>query len=165
MRNEDTARVVRGVLSLGRRLRAAHPDGSISLSATSILATLWRVGPMPAVQLATEERLQPQSLTRLIAGLERDGLISRTPNEHDRREVLLELTPRGLNVLAADMQTRRQWLEQAMSHSLSDDEREVLLQASQVMLKLASHDADMPTPSADGPAAARSGRTQSRVLE
>jgi len=139
MEDEQTARIVRGVLSLGRRLRAERPQGSVSLSAIGLLSTLHRLGTMPAVKLAAEQQLQPQSLTRLLTALERDGLISRTPGDVDRREILIALTARGLDVLAADMRVRRQWLERAMAATLTDDERAVLLTASDAMLKLAGY--------------------------
>jgi DNA-binding MarR family transcriptional regulator len=140
MENEQTALIVRGVLSLGRRLRAERPQGSVSLAAISILATLRRLGPIPATRLAAEERLQPQSLTRLIAGLEHEGLISRSPSEADRRELLITPTRQGLAVLAADIGARRRWLEKVMSATLNDAERDMLLKASEVMLKLANYD-------------------------
>ena len=70
---DDTALIVRGVLRLSRRLRAERPDSSVSLSALGILSTLHRSGPMPAARLAQAERLQPQSLSRLIADLLQGG--------------------------------------------------------------------------------------------
>lgn len=145
VKQEETVRIVRGLLSLGRRLRAARPPGSVSLSAIAVLAALWRLGPVPAVRLAAEEQLQPQSLTRLIAALERDGLISRTPSEADRRVILIDLTREGADVLAADMRVRRDWLDQAMRAVLADDERDILFKASRVMLKLAGHDDNAAT--------------------
>jgi DNA-binding MarR family transcriptional regulator len=137
MQDEQATQILRGVLWLGRRLRAERRQGSVPLSAIAILATLRRLGPIPATRLAAEERLQPQSLTRIITGLERDGLIERRPNEADRRELLVGLTRRGLKVLAADMRARRRWLEGAMAARLTAAERTALLKASAVMLKLA----------------------------
>lgn len=136
---DDASLIVRAVLSLGRRLRAERPAGSASLSAIGILAGLRRLGPVPAVRLAAEERLQPQSLTRILAQLERDGLITRTPGPTDRRELVIDLTGRGLELLAADIAARRRWLERAAS-TLTDGERAALLAASTAMLKLAAYD-------------------------
>lgn len=140
MQTDETVLILRGVLSLARRMRAARPSGSASLSAISILATLHKSGPMPAVRLAAEEQLQPQSLTRLIAALERDGLIARTQSATDRREMLIEPTPRGLKTLVEDMQIRRRWLKRAMDDALNAGERARLLKAAEAMLKLAGHD-------------------------
>ena len=110
---ESTALIVRAVLSLGRRLRAERPQGSAPLSAIAILSTLNRLGPMPAARLATEERLQPQSLTRIILALERQGWIARARSGADRREITIALTKRGAGLLADDMQARRLWLGRA----------------------------------------------------
>jgi DNA-binding MarR family transcriptional regulator len=142
MHGNEAARIVRGVLSLGRRLRAERPQGSASLSAISILATLRRLGPMPAARLAAEERLQPQSLTRLIASLEQEGWIARAKSELDQREIVITLTREGHKVLASDMRARRLWLERAMAATLTKAERDMLLKAAEVMLKLTGHAGD-----------------------
>lgn len=145
MESDQTTDIVRAVLRLGRRLRAARPDGSAGLAAIAILAALRRLGPVPAVRLAAEERLQPQSLTRQIAALERDGLIRREPGPDDRRELLIHLTPRGLQTLAVDIRARRAWLERAMAATLSPEEAEILHGAAGVMLKLAGYAGDEET--------------------
>ena len=137
MKNDEAALIVRGVLSLGRRLRAERPEGSVSLSALAILATLRRKGPMPAARLAIEERLQPQSLTRLLASLEDDGLIERKPGEVDRRERQIVLTEAGLRVLAADIGARSRWLKEAMAATLGPEEQQTLIHAAMLMAQLA----------------------------
>jgi DNA-binding MarR family transcriptional regulator len=138
--SDDTAIIVRGVLRLGRRLRAERA-GTVSLSALGMLSTLHRVGPMPAARLAKAERLQPQSLSRLISQLERDGLITRHPGEKDRRTLILEITAAGRQALSRDMAARRAWLEGAMRRVLVPGEREMLAHAAVAMLRLADEGA------------------------
>ena len=133
---DDTALIVRGVLRLGRRLRSERV-GAVSLSALGMLSTLHRAGPMPAARLAQAERLQPQSLSRLIAQLEREGLIKRRPGEKDRRTLILEITAAGRQILSRDMAARRAWLEGAMRRVLVPGERELLAHAAVAMLRLA----------------------------
>ena len=135
--SDDTTLIVRGILRLSRRLRAERPDSSVSLSAIGMLSTLHRVGPMPAARLAKAERLQPQSLSRLIAQLDRDGLIKRRPDEHDRRTLILEITAAGRQALSRDMTARRAWLEGAMRRVLLPGERAMLAHAAVAMLRLA----------------------------
>jgi DNA-binding MarR family transcriptional regulator len=135
--SDDTALIVRGVLRLSRRLRSERPDSGVSLSALGMLATLHRTGPMPAARLAKAERLQPQSLSRLIAQLERAGLIERRPGEQDRRTLILEITAAGRKALSRDMTARRAWLEEAMRGVLMPGEREMLAHAAVAMLRLA----------------------------
>jgi len=138
---ESIALIVRAVLSLGRRLRAERPPGAPALSAIAVLSALNRLGPMPASRLAAEERLQPQSLTRIIVAAERQGWIARARNVRDRREITIALTSRGQSALADDMRARRRWLERAMADALTEAERAALLVASEAMLKLALYQA------------------------
>jgi DNA-binding MarR family transcriptional regulator len=145
---DDTALIVRGVLRLGRRLRAER-QGSVSLSALGMLSTLHRVGPMPAARLAQAERLQPQSLSRLIAQLEREGLIKRRPGEKDRRTLILEITAAGRQILSRDMAARRAWLEGAMRRVLVPGEREMLAHAAVAMLRLADEGMNTTTEEED----------------
>lgn len=135
--SDDTTLIVRGVLRLSRRLRSERPAASVSLSALGMLSTLHRAGPMPATRLAKAERLQPQSLSRLIAQLERDGLLKRRPGERDRRTLILEITAAGRKALSRDISARREWLEGAMRRVLMPGEREMLAHAAVAMLRLA----------------------------
>jgi DNA-binding MarR family transcriptional regulator len=109
----------------------------VSLSALGMLSTLHRSGPMPAARLAQAERLQPQSLSRLIAQLDREGLIKRRPGKQDRRTLMLEITAAGRRALSHDMTARRAWLEGAMRRVLMPGEREMLAHAAVAMLRLA----------------------------
>ncbi|HVX78200.1 MAG TPA: MarR family transcriptional regulator [Bradyrhizobium sp.] len=114
----------------------------MTLSALSILGTLNRLGPIPATRLAVEERLQPQSLTRLVGALERDGLIERQRSVVDRRALVIGLTEKGRSALAEDLNARQRWLQNAMAMALTDEERAGLTDAAQSMLKLAFHEKD-----------------------
>jgi DNA-binding MarR family transcriptional regulator len=96
---------------------------------------------MPAARLAKAERLQPQSLSRLIAQMDRDGLIKRRPDERDRRTLILEITAAGREALSHDMTARRAWLEGAMRRVLLPGERAMLAHAAVAMLRLADEGA------------------------
>ena len=141
MNSEQTTSILRSVLALGRRLRAERPTGSVKLALISILSTLYRHGPMPARQLAAEERLQPQSLTRLIGELEHKGWIARKRSNADRREISIALTARGKRVLVGDIRARSLWLQAAMDAALTKDEQDALLQVAGAISKLARFEA------------------------
>ncbi len=130
--------IVSAVLRLGRRLRAERPASSVSLSQLGILATLDRLGAMPAARLADYERLRPQSLTRLIAEMQTAGLIVRRRGATDRRTLRIELTRKGRSALAHDIGARREWLERAMAATLSAAEQAVLRLSAELMLKVAA---------------------------
>ncbi len=132
---EQVSHIVTGVLRLGRRLRAQRPADSVSLSAMSLMATLNEHGPMPAVRLAELQRLQPQSLTRLIQDLEERELIARGPGP-DRRTLVLSLTEKGVAAFLYDISARHRWLRDEMARLLDSDDQVLLAMAASVMLKL-----------------------------
>ena len=143
---QPSALIARAVLRLGRRLRGARPEQSVSLSALALLTTLGRLGPMPAVQLAREEKLQPQSLTRLLAQMEADGLIVRQQDPADRRALVTAITREGRAVVARDLAARRAWLDQAMDMALTPDEQAQLAAAAPLMLRVAGEEPAAPRP-------------------
>jgi DNA-binding MarR family transcriptional regulator len=132
--------IVKAVLLLARRLRSERPEGAAPLSLLSLLGTLHRLGEMPAARLAAEERLQPQSLTRMIGILEENDWIARRRSDADRREILIAITPEGKRVLSRDIEARRVWLEGAMADTLDERQCAVLMEAAEIMLKLAGSD-------------------------
>jgi DNA-binding MarR family transcriptional regulator len=141
--NEEDAKAAtklrRSVTHLARRLRGLRSDHGISGSKLAILGWLFRGGtPMTATDLARLERLQPQSLTRIIAELDDEGLIRRTPAEQDRRQVMIEITQSGKELLVVDAYRQNQWLQATMATSLTKAERELLAIAADLLDKLAS---------------------------
>jgi DNA-binding MarR family transcriptional regulator len=136
--SQVTASLLReGMARLGRRLRAERIGHGLSLSRLSLLGLLARNGPMTATALAAAERLQPQSLTRMLARLEGDGLIIRRPDEADRRQVLIDITHEGVGVLTEDTVRREAWLAKVMAERLTPTECELLRLAAGLMGRLA----------------------------
>jgi DNA-binding MarR family transcriptional regulator len=124
-------RVVFG--QLVRRLRAEH---RFSLTHAAVLGRLDREGPLSTVELATAERVRPQSMSQILAELEAQDLISRTPDETDRRRTLLALTSTGRSALDEDRQRREGWLAKALEGGFSPAELEVLGHAVQLLSRL-----------------------------
>jgi DNA-binding MarR family transcriptional regulator len=132
-------KVRRSVTHLARRLRGLRADHGISGSKLAILGWLFRAGtPMTATDLARLERLQPQSLTRIIAELDEQSLIRRTPDEADRRQILIDITQAGKELLIVDAYRQNQWLMEVMADRLTRAEREILAIAADLLDKLAS---------------------------
>jgi DNA-binding MarR family transcriptional regulator len=78
---------------INRRIRAA--SGGLSYGSLSALATVQKFGPIRLADLAAQEFISAPSTTRLIAELERRGLVSRTVDPDDGRAFLIESTPAG----------------------------------------------------------------------
>src|ERR1700760_1021887 len=87
------------VSRLARRLRANRVvrgiQGDLSDTQFAALATLSRRGPMTPGDLADHEKVQPPSMTRVIAALEERLLVVRAPHSTDRRQVVLTVTEAG----------------------------------------------------------------------
>jgi DNA-binding MarR family transcriptional regulator len=56
---------------------------------------------MNQATLAGRLSLAPRSITDIVDALERDGLVDRTPDAHDRRARIVALTPAGRTAFAA----------------------------------------------------------------
>jgi DNA-binding MarR family transcriptional regulator len=131
------AAVRRGVTSLGRRLRLERAATGITALELSVLGQLRRRGALTPGELAAAERVQPQSLTRTLAGLELAGLASRQPDPGDGRRSLLAITESGQAALYAEMHQRDTWLAAAMAAQLTGAEIGLLRVAGDVLERLA----------------------------
>jgi DNA-binding MarR family transcriptional regulator len=135
---ETAALLLRHATRLTRRLRLTRPADGLGLSRLGILARLHEDGPATASALAEYLGLQPQSLTRLLAAVEKAGLINRRPDLTDRRQSRIELTVAGKRLLADDLGKRSLRLGHAMSLALTSSEQELLRIAAGLMDRLAS---------------------------
>ena len=122
-----------GRLSRRMRHRAPHPE--LSLGQLAALRTLERHGPMSPGELAEHEKVQPPSMTRILARLEDSGYLTRTPDPTDRRQVVVAASPDGRSLLADDRRRRDAWIAQRL-RTLSADEIAALAAAVPVLEKL-----------------------------
>nr|BFE56793.1 hypothetical protein GCM10020063_013190 [Dactylosporangium thailandense] len=133
----SVARAVRRATQrLSRRLQLQRDADGLSLTKISMLGHLARRGPLTAGALAAADRLQPQSVTRVLADLEADGHIERLENPADKRQRVFSITPAGRAALGADMRVRDEWLAAAVA-SLTPAERDALLRAAAILERLA----------------------------
>ncbi len=147
----DTARAVRqGVLRLARRLRGARSADALSPAKVGVLGYLFRHGAGSPGEIAAADGHRPQALTKVFAELEADLLITRTPNQHDGRGAVLELTDRGAQALKDDMRERDAWLATALG-ALTGTEAGLLRLAGPLLERLADQPA-IPRPQEREPA-------------
>src|SRR6266542_3222748 len=133
----DAAVIRRGVMRISRRLRGERPAGGVTIGKLNILGHLQSAGALTAGDLATHERAQPQTLTRLLAEMERDGLITREQDPTDRRRTIVRITSAGAATLVRDMRERDVWLASAMQSTLTPVERDLLRLAAGLLDRLA----------------------------
>jgi DNA-binding MarR family transcriptional regulator len=126
------------VSRLARRLRVERQaEGLVSLSDTQLaaLAVLERHGAMTPGELAEHEKVQPPSMTRVIAVLEERRLVMRAPHATDRRQVMLTVTEQGRELVRQARRRRDAWLAKRLKE-LSPEERAILRSAAPVLEKL-----------------------------
>jgi DNA-binding MarR family transcriptional regulator len=123
------------IMRLARRLRAQRPDSGLSLTQLAALATLERHGAMTPGELAEHEKVQPPSITRVIAALEARGLATRTQHPTDRRQQIVAPTAAGRALLREDRRRREAWLARRLGE-LTPEERELLRAAAPVLERL-----------------------------
>ena len=84
----------------GRAAQAVQP-GSLTLAQFQLLAAFERAREMSVSELALAGGVATPTATRMLAGLERDGIVKRKPSAVDRRSVRVQLTAKGRRMLKA----------------------------------------------------------------
>ena len=125
---------------LARRLRVERlglggTETVLSDIQLAALAALERHDSMTPGELAEHEKVQPPSMTRVIAVLEERGLVRREPHATDRRQVILTVTDDGRDLVQRVRRRREAWLAQRLQE-LSPDERQILRAAAPILEKI-----------------------------
>jgi MarR family 2-MHQ and catechol resistance regulon transcriptional repressor len=88
-------KLVRAAASVETRTSGPIAAAGLTTSQFGALETLYHLGSLPAGQLAEKHLKSPNNFTVVISNLEKRGLVRREKAPHDRRVVLVELTPKG----------------------------------------------------------------------
>ena len=113
-------------------MRNQRVDESVTLTLLAALMTLEKYGPMSPGELAAHERVQPPSMTKILAKLEEKGLVRRTPHATDRRQVVVAATEAGSTLLAKERQERDAWLSTRLA-MITPAERELLARVAPLL--------------------------------
>jgi DNA-binding MarR family transcriptional regulator len=119
-----------------RRLRQSYVAGELTLSESSVLSRLDREGPATPGALADLERVRPQAMGSLLAGLVERGLVGRAPDTADGRKVLMSATEAG-NALLVDRRCRSTTQVAAALAAFSPAERRRLVEVIPLLERLA----------------------------
>ncbi|MFC4119163.1 MarR family winged helix-turn-helix transcriptional regulator [Nonomuraea zeae] len=120
---------------LTRRLRRQAAAHSLTPTQFATLAAVERHSGITPGELAELEKVQPPSMTRVIAKLEERGLVARTPHPTDRRQVAVSVTEAAEKLLKEERRRKEAWLTQRLKE-LSPEERSILRQAAPILEKL-----------------------------
>lgn len=91
------------VLSVYALARIAAQDAGNEAPAAQwrVLSLLEQQGGRRVGELAAAARTTQPGMTRLIGALERDGLVSRSPDAADSRGIVVDITPVGASALTS----------------------------------------------------------------
>ena len=117
-------------LAVTRSARRLRQEASTDLSPTltAALATIERHGPLTPSELATRERVQRPTVTRLVVRLEEAELVTRAADPGDRRSALITITPAG-RALLATARTRKDAFLSARLDALLQAARDAVAEA------------------------------------
>ena len=127
------------LLRVGRELRREAREVGVSPEQVSLMVAIKYAPGIGVRELATKERVSAPALSNHIDRLERDGLVSRTPDDADRRRVGLRLTDEGQRVLRRVRSRRTAWLATRL-RGLSPGELDAIEAAIEPLSRLLSED-------------------------
>jgi DNA-binding MarR family transcriptional regulator len=120
-------------IRLLRRLRREDEAMGLTAPRASALSVLVFGGqPVTLGALAQAEQVSAPTITRLVVGMERDGLVRRQADAADGRVVWLHPTTAGAKLLHAGRKRRVAALEADLA-GLTSAEREILSRAADIL--------------------------------
>jgi DNA-binding MarR family transcriptional regulator len=121
-------------IHLLRRLRMRDRESGIGPAQLSALSVLVFGGPRSLGELAEAEQVRPPTMSRIVSGLERAGLLKRHATE-DGRRVRLVATAKGTKILWEGRRRRVESLANALA-SLSETERSRLRESAELLQEI-----------------------------
>ena len=112
-------------MRLARRLRQQSSDGDVSPSMLSVLVSVEASRSLSLGELAEIERVQPPTISRVIARLEERGLVSREADSGDRRVARVRLTATGARFVARSRSRKNAYLARRMRSLHPEDVRKL----------------------------------------
>jgi DNA-binding MarR family transcriptional regulator len=122
------------VMRLARVLRQKAQD-QVTPSQLSALVSIERDGPVTLGELAALESVQPPTMTRIVAGLEEQGLVQREVDPADRRISRVRMTPQARKLLERNRSRKTAYLASRL-RGLSAEELDVLARAAGLLERM-----------------------------
>ncbi len=121
-------------LSITRTARRLRQEAGVGLSPSqgAALASIERRGPLTPSELASLERIQRPTATRLLAKLEAAGLVARHADSVDRRSSLVSVTAAGRALLAKSRANKDAFLALRL-RALDPADRATLARAAELL--------------------------------
>ena len=121
-------------IHLLRMVRARDQGTGIGPAQLSALSVLVFAGPRSLKELAEAERVRPPTMSRIVTGLVRAGLVRRKETD-DKRRLRLEATAKGTKILQEARRRRVALLAQSLQ-TLTESELQEATTLAQFIQKL-----------------------------
>jgi DNA-binding MarR family transcriptional regulator len=122
------------IVRTARRLRQEAGTG-LSPALAAALSTVERYGPLTPSEVATRERIQRPTVTRVLGRLEDAGLVARTRDPQDGRSSLVSITPAGSQLLA-ELRSRKTAFLARRLERLGAEDRATLERAAVILERM-----------------------------
>jgi DNA-binding MarR family transcriptional regulator len=132
---EETAAHLRLVINRASRRMRQHAGTELRPSWASALVSVELHGPLTPSELAVIEAVKRPTATRILGGLEGEGLIERTPDPRDGRSALIAITEKGRERLRRLRRRKNAYLARRM-RDLHADDVESLERAAAILERL-----------------------------
>jgi DNA-binding MarR family transcriptional regulator len=130
----------RAAIGLLRGIKTADQETGLSPPRLSALSVLVFAGPQSLASLAKAEGVKPPTMSKLVAELEADGLVEKSPDPEDRRGLVIAATALGRKIMLQGRDRRLALLQDRLA-PLSAREIALLSSAAPVLLKIAAREA------------------------
>src|SRR2546426_12837473 len=101
-------------IHLLRRVRGEDELSGLSAARLSALSVVVFAGPLTLGRLAAAEQVRPPTMSKIVTGLEEEGLVERRPDPRDGRVVQIRATPKGNRLLQRARRRRIDHLAQQL---------------------------------------------------
>lgn len=132
---EVATRLHSAAIHMLRYVRRVDLATGLSAARLSVLSVVVFGGPITIGDLAAAEQVSAPTMTKLVSGLEADGLVRRTPDPRDRRVVRVQATPRAARIMKRGREARVQVLASTL-HRLTPADLDTLGRAADILREL-----------------------------
>jgi DNA-binding MarR family transcriptional regulator len=119
-------------IHLLRRVRGEDELSGLSAARLSALSVVVFAGPLTLGRLAAAEQVRPPTMSKIVTGLEEEGLVERRPDPSDGRVVLIRATPKGNRLLQRARKRRIAHLADRLE-GLDEGELALLAEAAEIV--------------------------------
>ncbi|MDN5284244.1 MAG: regulatory protein MarR [Mucilaginibacter sp.] len=112
--------------------------GSLSMSEIDTLSFLYNSPSLSPSELAELIKIKGQSMSEVITRLETNKIVSKKKSQTDKRKFEVALTDQGRLLVEQTRYERDEWLSTAISTLLTEEEKNTLATAANILDKLSA---------------------------